>query len=428
MTLLAIFAVLIGLMMIGAPIAVSMGLTAIGGFALKGGVGFLTMAAQRMFAGATGYTLLAVPFYILAGSLMNSGGITDRIFRFAKAISGHWPGGLAQVNIIDSLIFAGMSGTAVADAAGIGSMEIKVMKDAGYDPAFSAAITAASSTIGPIIPPSVPMVIYGAITGVSVGALFMGGVVPGLLMTAGLCVAVFFTAKRRNYPRYPRASLKEFLSSLAGAIPALVCPAIIIGGMMNGFFTPTEAGAVACLYALVLSLFVYKELKLRDLPGILWQAVKQSANVLFIIAAAAFFAWYLNYLRIPQAVINELFGLTESPVVLMLIMLAVYLALGCFIEGTAIMYMTLPIFMSIVSRIGVDPVQFGVVTVLALMIGLITPPVGVCLYAVSDISGVGLGKLSRECVPYVVALMVVLLLIAFVPGLTTALPRLLGYL
>ena len=428
MIFFVIVAVLLLLMLIGVPVAISMGMTAIASLIFQGKAGVLTMAAQRMFSGATGFTLLAVPFFILAGQLMNTSGITERIFRFARAISGHWWGGLGQVNIVNSIIFAGMSGTAVADAAGFGLIEIKAMNDAGYEKPFSAAITAASSTIGPIIPPSVPLVIYASITSTSVGALFMAGILPGLLMGLALMAGVYFVAKRRNYPRDPRASLKEVFSSLLHAIPALICPFIIIGGIGAGKFTPTEAGVVASVYALVLGVLIYKEIKIRELPGIFWETVKQSANVLFIIAIAGFFAWFLNYMRIPQMAVAVLISLTTNPALLLLIMIGIYLILGCFIEGTAIMYMTLPIFMPIVARLGVDPIQFGVVTVLALMTGMITPPVGVCLYTVSAISGVNFWTLSREVLPYVIGLIIVLLLVTFIPQFTLWIPSLLGYL
>lgn len=428
MSFFVIVVVLLALMVVGVPVAVSMGITAIFGLISEGRAAVLTMAAQRMFAGATSFTLLAVPFFILAGQLMNTGGVTDRIFRFARAMSGHLWGGLGQVNIVNSLIFSGMSGTAVADAAGFGLMEIKAMNDAGYDKPFSASITAASSTIGPIIPPSVPFVVYASITGTSVGALFMAGIVPGLLMGLALMAGVYFVAKHRNYPRHPRASLKELLQSFLHAVPALICPFIIIGGIGSGVFTPTEAGVVASLYAMILGVIAYREINVRDIPRIMWEAVKQSVNVLFIIAVAGFFAWFLNYMRIPQMTIAQLTALTTSPYLMLLIMLLTYLLLGFFIEGTAIMYMTLPIFMPILAQMGVNYVQFGVVTVLALMIGMITPPVGVCLYAVSSISGVEFWALARESVPYLIGLVIVLLLVAFVPQFSLWLPSLLGYL
>jgi len=428
MSFFVIVVVLVALMLVGVPVAVSMGITAIFGLISQGRAAVLTMAAQRMFSGATSFTLLAVPFFILAGQLMNTGGVTDRIFRFARAMSGHLWGGLGQVNIVNSLIFSGMSGTAVADAAGFGLMEIKAMNDAGYDKTFSASITAASSTIGPIIPPSVPFVVYASITGTSVGALFMAGIVPGLLMGLALMAGVYLVAKHRNYPRHPRASLKELLQSFLHAVPALICPFIIIGGIGSGVFTPTEAGVVASLYAMILGVIAYREIKVRDIPRIMWEAVRQSVNVLFIIAVAGFFAWFLNYMRIPQMTIAQLTAVTTNPYLMLLIMLFIYLLLGCFIEGTAIMYMTLPIFMPILAQMGVNYIQFGVVTVLALMIGMITPPVGVCLYAVSSISGVEFWALAKESVPYVIGLVIVLLLVAFVPQFTLWLPSLLGYL
>lgn len=427
MILFVLIIVLLVLMMSGLPIAVSMGLTAISNFAMSGSWNLLTMTGQRMFAGATGYTLLAVPFFIFAGILMNTGGITERIFRFCRAVSGHWYGGLGQVNIINSLVFSGMSGTAVSDAAGFGAIEIKAMRDAGYDGPFSAAITAASSTIGPIIPPSVPFVVYASITSVSTGALFMAGIVPGFLMALAMIAAVYLIARRRGYPRDKRANLKEIVISFIHAVPALMCVAIIIGGMSFGMFTPTEAGAVACVYAIVLSVFIYREISLKELGGLLWETVRQTANVVFIIAVAGFFSWFLNYLRIPQVTIAALTALTTNKTILLLIMLAIYLALGCFIEGTAIMYITVPIFMPILNQLGVNLVQFGVVTVLAMMIGMITPPVGVCLYATSAISGVPLVPLAKEAMPYVIGLVIVLLLVTFIPEITLWLPSLMGF-
>jgi C4-dicarboxylate transporter DctM subunit len=424
------FMVVLGLMLlmiIGVPVAVSMGMTAIVALFCQGKETILTMVAQRMFAGTTGFTLLAVPFFILAGVLMNTGGITERIFNFALALTGHCWGGLGQVNILSSLIFSGMSGTAVGDAAGFGLIEIKAMNDAGYEKPFSAAITAASSTIGPIVPPSVPMVVYASLTCTSVGALFMAGVVPGILMAVALMVAVYFIAKNRHYPRCQRSSFTEIVRSFLRALPALTCPLIIIGGMGSGIFTPTEAGAVACLYALILGVFIYKEIKVKEIPALFWEAVKQAANVLFIIAVAGFFAWFLSYMHIPQMTIEALIALTGNPYILILLMIVIYLILGCFIEGTAIMYMTLPIFLPILARIGMNYVQFGVITVLALMIGMITPPVGVCLYAVAGIAKIDFWTLAKESIPYVFGLIFVLLLVAFVPQVSLWLPSLLGF-
>jgi tripartite ATP-independent transporter DctM subunit len=384
------------------------------------------MAAQRMFAGATGFTLLAVPFFVLAGILMNTGGITERIFRFAQAISGHWWGGLGQVNVIDSVIFAGMSGTAISDAAGIGAMEIKAMKDAGYDGEFSATITAVSASIGPMLPPSVPLVIYASITNTSVGALFMGGILPGLIMALGVMIVIYFVAKKRNYPRSKRATVKIFFKCLVEAIPALICPLLLLGGLFSGAFTPTESGVIACVYALILSL-LYKEVKLKDLPDIFWQAIKQSANILFIIALASFFAWVLNYMRIPQAIISSLTVFVEYPILLMLIILAAYIVLGCFIEGTAIMYMALPVFVPLMVQMDYNLIQFGIVTVLAMMIGLICPPIGEILFVVAQIADVEYSKLTREVMWYVVAFIAALLLVAFIPQISLFLPGLMGY-
>lgn len=426
MLTLAIFGFLILFILLGVPIAVSMGITAVLGFVYLGQESILVMMAQRMYSGTTSFTLLAIPFFIMAGNLMNTGGITHRIFRFAKACVGHIWGGLGQVNIIASLIFSGMSGAAVADAAGLGLIEIKAMKESGYDDEFAAAITCASSTIGPVVPPSIPFVIYANITGVSVISLFLAGFIPGFMMALAMMIAVFFISRRRNYPRSTRASFKEVVVSfLQGALP-LGTPVIIIGGILLGLFTPTEAAVVACIYALILGLFVYKELTLKDLPHIMWQTVVHSVRVLFIISCAAFFSWLLIHQRIPQQVIISLTSISTNPTIIIAIIIFILVVLGCFIEGVAVLVITVPIFMPLITQLGIDHVQFGVIMILASMIGLITPPVGMSLYAVSSISKVSIGHLSRELVPYIIGIFLVLLLVAYIPEISTLLPNLLN--
>jgi len=425
MTTIVIFTALIALILLGVPVAVSMGLTAVVTFLLMGQADILTMVAQRMYASTTSFTLLAIPFFILAGNLMNTGGITERIFRFARVLVGHIWGGLGQVNVIASMIFSGMSGAAVADAAGLGMIEMKAMKDNGYDWRFSAAITAASSTIGPVIPPSIPLVIYGFMTEVSVGRLFLAGVIPGVLMGLALMVAVYFVSRHRNYPRDQRASLKELISSGRAAFLPLLTPAIIVGGILSGQFTPTEASVVACLYALFLGLVIYRSIRFKDLPRIFWETLVHTIRIMFIIATAGFFGWLLILHRIPVQVITGLTALSTNYVVVMVIIIVILLIFGCFLEGIAVLLITIPIFQKIIVHFSIDPVQFGVVMTLASMIGLLTPPVGMCLYAVSSITGLSIGELSREMWPYLLGIFLVLLAVSFVPPISLWLPNLL---
>ncbi|MCP4021211.1 MAG: TRAP transporter large permease [Desulfobacteraceae bacterium] len=424
MTTFIIFGVLILFIFLGVPIAVAMGFTTILTFVVMGQSDVLTMVAQRMYASTTSFPLLAIPFFILAGNLMNNGGITDRIFRFAKALVGHIWGGLGQVNIIASMIFSGMSGAAVADAAGLGMIEMKAMKDNGYDLKFSAAITAASSTIGPVIPPSIPFVIYGHLTGVSVGRLFLAGVVPGALMGIALMVAVYFISKHRNYPKEKSIVFKELIVSGKAALLPLGTPVLIIGGILSGQFTPTEASVIACIYALFLGLFIYKSISIKDLPDIFWETIGHTVRVMFIIAAAGFFGWMLIIQQIPAQVIASLTTVSADYAVVLLIIIGILLLFGCFLEGIAVLLITIPIFQKVIAHFAIDPVQFGVVMTLASMIGLLTPPVGMCLYAVSSITGVSVADLSKEMWPYLLGIFIVLLAVAFIPQICLFLPDL----
>jgi tripartite ATP-independent transporter DctM subunit len=423
MLTLAVFGVLVGLIMLGLPIAVAMGLTAVLTFVTLGQTEMLSVMAQRMYSSTTAFPLLAIPFFILAGTLMNAGGMTQRIFRFAQCLVGHIKGGLGHVNVLGSMIFAGMSGAAVADAMGLGTVEIAAMLKAGYNRRFSAAITAASSTIGPVIPPSIPFVIYGSITGTSVGRLFLGGFIPGILMGVAQMVTVYIIASRRGYPHEPRATLRALLTTAVDGVAALATPVIIIGGILGGIFTPTEASVAATIYALVLGMAVYREIKISDLPRILWETIEHTIRVMFIISAAGFFGWLLLYLRIPDEVIQNLMALSTRPWVILLIINVVLLILGCFMEGIAVMLLTIPVFVPLITKVGIDPVHFGVVMTLNLMIGLLTPPVGMALYAVASVGQVPLWDLARELVPYMISILVVLILITYIPGLVTWIPN-----
>lgn len=424
MQTLGIFVLLIFLMVLGLPVAVAMCLTSVVTLVLLGQTEILSVMGQRMYSSTTAFPLLAIPFFILAGNLMNTGGMTERIFRFAHSLVGHFKGGLGQVNVLGSMVFAGMSGSALADAMGLGAIEVKAMVKSGYQPRFAAAVSAASATIGPVIPPSIPLVIYGSMSGVSVGALFLGGLVPGILMGAAMMVTVYIIAVKRNYPREPQATAREVGRALIGGLATIATPALIMGGILSGLFTPTEASVVACIYALFLGMAIYRELHWADLPGILWDTVSQTAQVMFIVAAAGLFGWLLIYLRVPDALIAWLSALSSSPLAVLIIINMILLMLGCFMEGIAIMLLTIPIFMPIIGQLGINPIHFGVLMTLNLMLGLLTPPVGMVLYAMSSVARVPMMVLAKELVPFLASLFVILALITVVPALVTWLPDL----
>ncbi len=423
MTVLYIFTLLLVLIVINLPIAVAMGLTAIIFFISTGNGTFLTMLPQRMYYSTSGFTLLAIPFFILAGNLMNTGGITTRIFNFAKALIGHIAGGMGQVCVVANVIFSGMSGSAIADAAGLGQILQKAMVDNGYKPKFAAAIVASAATIGPVIPPSIPFVLYGALTQVSVSKLFLAGFIPGVLMAIAMMVAIALLAIPLKLPKAEKASLKEKLISTRDALLPLLTPVIIIGGIMTGFFTPTEASVVASLYALFLG-FLFKDLKLSDLPKVLWQSIKQSIGLLFIIAAAGFFGWLTIHQQIPDQLINTMANMSASQSSILAIVIIVLLILGCFLEGNAIFIITIPLFFPIIQKYGIDVINFGVVMTLLIMIGNLTPPVGMCLFAVSNFSKISVGTLAKEVWPYLVGIFIVTVLITYVPQISTFLPYL----
>lgn len=414
--------------LIGVPIAVALGLIAAGTMILAVGPDLLIIFIQRTYAGTTSFPLLAIPFFVLAGNLMNVGGTTERIFRVAQLFVGKIRGGLAHVNVIGSVIFAGMSGSAVADAAGLGVIEHKAMVSAGYSSRFSATITAVSSTIGPIIPPSIPFVIYGSLANVSVGALFLAGIVPGLLMAMALMVVIAIVAHKQNLPRgKAMPPINESLKILLDAAPALILPPLILVVIFAGVATPTEAAVFAAAYALFLGLIVYRELQWHKIIDVFWDSARQTAQVMIIIAVSAPFGWVLIQQQIPNAILNAFLSFSSEPWVILLIINAVLLLLGMFIEGIAVMIIAFPVLLPVILKIGIDPVHFGVMLVLNLMIGLVTPPVGLCLYVVAGIAKISIAEITREILPYVAALIFVLLLVTYVPAITLALPELLGY-
>ena len=412
------------LMLIGTPIAFSMGIVSLCYFIIKEGFQSLIQLPTIVISGVDNFILIAIPLFILAGKIMNSGGITDRIFRFANSMVGHIAGGLGHVNVIASVIFSGMSGSSIADVAGLGAIEIKAMNDEGYDIEFSAGITAASATIGPIIPPSVPMIVYGFTMGVSIGELFIAGIIPGLLMGLSLMCLVYFIAKKRNYPIRHKASFTEFIHTFKEAFLSLLSPIILIGGIMTGIFTPTECAAVAVFYSFFLGFFVYKTIHFRDLGKICLEVIISSAKVLFILAVAFMFVRIITIERFPQLIENFLISANMGPSTFLLFVIIVLLIAGCFMQVTPNIILFSPIFSPLVIHYGIDPVHFGLIIVLGLMIGVITPPVGANLFVVSDIAGISFDRAVKGVIPFIIPLVIVLFIITYFPIIVLWLPNL----
>ena len=411
------------LIIIGAPIAIALGGSSALWVYLSKSVPDFTIL-HRMVMGVDSFPLLAIPFFILAGSLMNEAGLTSQIFNFAKAVVGWLPGGLGHVNIGASIIFAGMSGTAVADAGGLGTIEIKAMTDAGYDIDFSVAITGASSTIGPIIPPSLPMVIYGVMASASIGKLFIAGFIPGLLMGLALAVMVAYYAHKRHYPRDAKFSFKQLGVSFIEGLPALMTPVIIIGGIASGIFTPTEAAIASVVYALILGL-VYRTLNLKKLIAVSMETAETTAVILLIVAGASIFAWVLTANQVTEKFAALVLGITENKYLLLLVINILLLIVGCFMETIASITILTPVLLPVVIKLGIDPIHFGVIMVLNLMIGLLTPPVGMVLFVLTRVAKIPFDRIVRATVPFIIPLVIVLFLITYFEPLCMWLPRIL---
>ncbi|MBQ8129869.1 MAG: TRAP transporter large permease [Clostridia bacterium] len=410
------------LLIAGVPISISIGASAVLG-CLQLGYPMMVIG-QKMVTGIDSYLLIAIPLFILAGNLMNSGKITEKIFNFAKEVVGWIPGGLGHANIVASVIFAGMSGSATADAGGLGTIEMEAMTTNGYDPEFSAGVTAASSVIGPIFPPSIPLIIYGATASVSVAKLFMGGVVPGLVMGVALMILVYIFAIRRKYERHPfnlRALAKQFVSSIL----SLVTPVIILLGFTTGIFTPTEASSIAVAYSLVIAWFVYRTLSWKDFKKCLLESAITSANTLFIIGTSTLFTYVLVREGVSTKIADFILSISSNPAVILLVINIVLLVLGMFMEPGAILTLMLPVLLPIAKALNLDLVHFGVMMVLNLMIGQVTPPFGVCLFVISDVGKVKLDKLYKAILPFLIPLIIVLFMCTYIPGLVTWLPNLL---
>ncbi len=418
---------LIFLFVFGFPVPYAIGLTSIAALIWEYGILDIPyeIIAQRIIYGVNNFTLLAIPFFLLAGKLMNTGGITKRIFRFANLLVGYIPGGLGHANILASIIFAGMSGSAVADASGLGTIEIEAMVDEGYDVDFSAAITAASSTIGPIIPPSIPMVMYGVMGDVSIAYLLMAGIIPGLLMGFCMMVMVYFYAIKRGYPRRTLPTISEVCRGLREAFLPLLTPIILIGGMLSGIFTPTEAAAVAALYAFVLSVFIYREVSLSGLIEVFYDTLRETAVIMFVVGTASLYAWLLIKTQIPMFIVERIFEISRNPLVILFILNLFWLLIGCFMETNAAIIILTPIMMPLAKLVGINPVHLGVVMVLNLMIGLLTPPIGMCLFAVCRVARLSFDRMVKAVIPFYIPLIVSLALVTIFPQVSLWLPRLL---
>ncbi len=404
------------------PIAYSLGISA-AIYLLLEGIPF-NIVAEKMYAGMDSFTMVCIPSFILAGNLMNTGGITKRIVAFCNVFVGHIRGALAYINILASVLFAGISGTALADVASLGSMLIPAMKDEGYDADFSVAITASTSVVGPIIPPSVPMVIAGTLTNLSIAKLFVGGIMPGLIMGLGFIIPTYYMAKKRNYPKHERVPMKERVKIIKDVIWALLMPIILMVGILSGIFTPTEASIVTVLYAFVVGIFIYKEIKLKDIFPIFRDTVIAAGSVIILVGIANLFAWILTSERVPQTIANGILSITENPILVILIMNIVLLFTGMFMESIAAIIIMIPVLLPVATAIGMSPIHFSIMAILNLMIGLVTPPVGLCLTTAAQIGKISTGRAIKANAPFLVVLILILALVSYVPGVTTFLPGL----
>ncbi len=411
---------------IGVPIAFVLGLTPLVTMIVQGGTP-LILVAQRIFTGMDNTVLMAIPFFILAGNIMSHGGMTHQLVTFCKVLVGWLRGGLAYINVVISMIFAGITGAAVADTSAIGSILIPAMQREGYDTDFSAAVTATSSTIGPVIPPSIPFIIYGVLGEVSIASLFLAGLVPGILLGLFMMAVVAIYAHKRKYPKEKLPTLKAALNSFYEAALVLIMPLIILGGILTGIFTPTESACIAVFYALFIGLVVHRDIKLKDLPKILIETGVTSSLVMLVIGMASIFAWVLASEQVPQMVTEAMLSITQNKILILLLMNIALLIIGTFMETAASLIILTPVLLPLMISIGVDPLHFGVILVLNLVIGLTTPPVGVCLFIACSIANTRLERVSRAIIPFLLSSIAVLLLATYWEWLILAVPVAFGY-
>jgi C4-dicarboxylate transporter DctM subunit len=426
MVLLILIIAFLFFLLIGVPVAFVLGLTPLVVFVLQGETP-LVLPAQRIFTAMDTPILMAVPFFILAGNIMSAGGMTRRLVRFSSLVLGTFRGGLAYINVAISMVFAGITGAAVADTSAVGSILIPAMKKEGYPADFSAAVTATSSTIGPIIPPSIPFIIYGVLAEVSIASLFLAGFLPGVLLGLFQMGVVWSAAKKHGYGKTTRPKEGEAFRVLVDAALVLMMPFIILGGILSGVFTPTESGCIAACYAAVVSVLVYRDVRIKDLPALLVKTGATSSLVMLVIATASIFSWLLASEEIPQVVAEKILGVTDNKWLILLLLNVILLVIGTFMETTASLIILTPILLPLMITIGVDPLHFGVIMVLNLVIGLTTPPVGVCLFIACSIAKIPLERLARAIVPFLAASIAVLLICTYWEGLVMAVPRFFGY-
>jgi len=418
-----LFLAFLALLILGIPVAIALGGSSLI-YVLAEGVPPPLVVLHRMAAGVDSFPLLAVPFFVMSGSLMNSAGITERIYSFATAMVGWLKGGLGHVNVVGSVIFAGMSGTAVADAGGLGNIEIRAMKDHGYPLPFAVGLTGASATIGPIIPPSLPMVIYGVMANASIGQLFAAGLIPGLLMAATLMGAVTIVAHRRGFDRDAQFRWHRLLHTGKRAFLPMMTPVLLVGGMTSGAFTPTEAAIAATAYALFLGAVVYRTLSWRSFLRVSMETIETTAVVLLIVAGASIFGWLVTTTRITDGVAGFVLSITSERWAVLLLVNLFLLIVGCFLETVAAITILTPVLLPLMAQIGVDPVHFGLIMVLNLMIGLLTPPVGMVLYILARVSGLTFEQTTKACAPFLIPLFLCLALVTYWDGMVLWLPTL----
>ena len=411
------------------PIALGMLMSSIYYFVFASGpaTGIQMAATQLLTQLNVKFILIAVPLFVFTAKVMNTGAITEMVFRFANILVGRWKGGMGHVNVVASIIFSGMTGSAVADASGLGIMEIESMRKQHYDDGFSCAITAASATIGPIFPPSIPMVFYAMFSGASIGNLFLGGMAPGILIGIALMIYIAYIAKKRNYPKGKIYPFKEFIKITINAFPALLTPVILLGGIYSGIVTPTEAGALAAFYAIIISFFVYRTMGLKQLLSVIVDTVKTTGTLSLIVGAAFTFSYIVAIEHIPDMIAGIFFGFTNNKYLMLLIINIIFLILGMFIDTSCIQVVFVPMVLPLVKAMGIDLVHFGVVIVLNMMIGLSTPPFGMLLFIVSGISGTPLRTVIKEILPMILVLIIVLLMVTYIPDIVLFIPRSIGW-
>lgn len=420
-----LFGSLVFFFLLNVPIAVAIGLASLSAILWSGAIPPVVLV-QKMFTATDSFPLMAVPFFILAGSLMEFGGISRRLVDFANSIVGRFSGGLAFVAIIASMFFGAISGAAVACVAAIGTILIPAMVRRGYDTPYATAVQATAGTLGVMIPPSIPMIIYGVLTGVSIGALFMGGILPGFLVGGSLMLVAWLIARKKGYKGDEKASGAKIWATFKDAILALLMPVIILGGIYGGVFTPTEAAVVAVAYGFIIGFFVYRELTLPKLKDILVNTSIGTATIMFIIATSSVFSWILTAQRVPQAVAEAILSISTNPVVILTLINLLLLFIGTFMETVASIIILVPVLLPVVTQIGVDPLHFGIIIVVNLAIGMVTPPLGVCLFVGCGIGGITLESISKAVWPFILSMIIAVLLLTYIPWISLILPRLAG--